>query len=255
VTPTISQDKNLWYFGNGISAPSGFTLGATTVTLTANSGSSGTYVWSITAGSTKATLQGSTTGSSVQIASTSYSTSANDVTVQLTFTPTGGSAVPVDYKLGVDSPYKMTPGAVTNKGVNSCSDTTGGGIYGYKTQAAYTVQSFFGVAIANIGVNEDFGSTTDDYIGNNWPIPAAGGLTLPSTGLFADTMCVVDPGITLSPRVLTPQSPLDSEKIFHSTQFWFVGSVTPAEGVEVQSDTQQFYEDHGLHLGITSPVR
>src|SRR5258708_22345778 len=91
-----------------------------------------------------------------------------------------------------------------------------------------SVQSFLGVTISNIGVNEEFAAIADDYIGNNWPLNTAGGLTLPSTGQFADTMCVTDPGFTLTTRVLTPQSPLTGVKIDHSTQSWFIGSLTPA---------------------------
>jgi hypothetical protein len=256
VTPTISQSQNLWYFGSGISAPSGFTLGGTSATLTASGGGSGTYAWSITSGSSIAALRGTTSGqnlTTVTIASTSYSTSAKDVTVQLQFTPSGGSTLPVTYSLSVDSPYEMDPDGVTDKGVNSCSDTTGGGTNGYKSQAIYTALSFFGVTLNNIGVNETFGTQVDDFSGNNWPPNTPGGLTIPSSNTFADTICAVGP--TLTPAPLTPQTPLSSEKIVHSAQSWFVGSVTSGTGVEVQTDTQQYYIDHGRHLTIVSPVR
>jgi hypothetical protein len=261
VNPTISQDKNLWYFGNSISAPTGFTLGSTTATLTASGGSTGSFAWTVTQGASKLQFENGSTSitktnaNTVGISSNYYSTTAKDVTVQLQYTPSGGTPLTTSYSLSIDSPYTMIPNGVTHKGVNSCPDTTGGGTHGYKTQAIFTAQSFFGVMLTNIGVNEDFGTIADDYIGNNWPIPTAGGLTIPGTGLFADTMCVVDPGLILTPRVLTPQSPLTNVKIDHSSQFWFVGSVTPASGVEVQSDTQQYFQDHGLHLSIVSPVR
>ena len=257
-TPKISLSPSLWYF-NGNPAPSGFTLGSTTATLTASGGGSGTYGWSITNGSSKAALQGTTSGqniTSVQIQSTSYSTTENDVTVQLQFEPTSGNqSVQTTYNLSVDSPYKMILNGYTDIGVNTCSDTTNGGLYGYKTQALYTAQSFLGVTIINIGVNESLGPFSDDYSGNNWPGATAKGLPVGATGGFADTMCVVDPNQKLSPRTLTPRNPLGSEMINHSAQSWFVGSLTPGSGIQVQSDTEQFYEDHGRHLTIVSPVR
>jgi hypothetical protein len=256
VAPQISQNQKLWYFGNGISTPQGFTLGGTTATLTASGGGSGSYAWSITAGSSKAALQGTTSGqnlTSVQIASTSYSTSANDVTVQLQFTPTGGSAIPVSYSLSVDSPYKLIAGSVTDSGVTgqSCSNPPPG-TSGFQSLIAYTIMSFLGVQITNIGVNETFANLSDDYIGNNWPVYIPGSFTS-QTGTFADDVCVIFP--TGTPPSLPPQSPLSSVKIDHGSQAWFIGSLTEAAGVEVQSNTLQAYQDHGRHLSIVSPVR
>lgn len=48
VSVEISQDKSLWYFGQDIPAPSGFTLGATAATLTANNVGNGTYIQLLT---------------------------------------------------------------------------------------------------------------------------------------------------------------------------------------------------------------
>src|SRR5712692_6971580 len=45
VPPTISQSTDMWYFGGGVPTPSGFTLGSTNATLTANGASSGTFQW------------------------------------------------------------------------------------------------------------------------------------------------------------------------------------------------------------------
>ena len=175
------------------------------------------------------------------------------MTVQLQFEPSGGTAsVQTSFSPDVDSPYEMVPDGVTDKGVNTCSDTTGGGTNGYKSQAIYTAQSFFGVTLNNLGVNETFGKDVPDA-SNNWPANTPGGLTIPSSDAFADTMCSV--GKTQTPAPLTPQNPLSSEKIVHSPQSWFVGSVTPGTGVEVQTDTQQYYIDHGRHLIIVSPTR
>jgi hypothetical protein len=255
VTPTISQNQKLWYFGNGISTPQGFTLGGTTATLTASGGGSGTYTWSITTGGSKAALQGTTSGqnvTSVQIASTSYSTSANDVTVQLQFTPSGGSAVTTSYSLSVDSPYQLVPLSITDQGLASTAtcQTPTSGTSGYMSKIAYTARSFFMVNISNVPVNETFANIVDDYIGNNWPTysPQAGEANY--YGQFSD--CILAIGPTATPPTLPPQS---SVKIDHGSQALFVGSATEAAGVEVQSDTLKRYQDHGRHLSIVSPVR
>ena len=112
--------------------------------------------------------------------------------------------------------------------------------------------SFLGVQITNIGVNETFANLSDDYIGNNWPVYIPGSFTS-QTGTFADDVCVIFP--TGTPPSLPPQSPLSSVKIDHGSQAWFIGSLTEAAGVEVQSNTLQAYQDHGRHLSIVSPVR
>ena len=256
VPPTISRSQNLWYFGNGISTPQGFTLGGTTAVLTASGGGSGDYAWSITAGGSKASLQGTTSGqnlTTVTIASTSYSTSSNDVTVNLKFTPTGGSVISVNYSLTIDSPYKLIAGTITDTGVSgtSCLNPSTG-TSGYQSLILYTMISFLGVQITNIAVNETFANDVDDYIGNNWPVYEAGSYTSPS-GQFADDICIIFPNGT--PPSLPPQNPLSSTKIDHGSQAWFVGSLTEAAGVEVQSNTIQRYQDHGRHLSIVSPVR
>jgi len=254
VTPTISQNQPLWYFG-GNPAPSGFTLGSTTVTLTAVGGSGGTYAWSITSGSSIAALQGSTTGASVQITSKSYSTSTKDVTVQLQFTPTGGSTTPVNYSLTVDSPYKLVAGSIVDYGISlnspSCSNAISGKD-GYDSVLSYTIFSFTGLQIGNVAVNETFAGITDDYIGNNWPWPSPLASDATSQGTFVDIICVVGPALT-PPSLPPPQS--SSVKIDHALQSWFAGSLTEAAGVEVQSDTLQRYQDHGRHLSILSPTR
>src|SRR5271169_6349210 len=83
---TISKDVPLWFFGYGISVPTGFTQGSTNATLTANNASTGTFAWTITAGTSKLQLEnGSTTMTktnvnTVGISTKYYSSSTNDVT-------------------------------------------------------------------------------------------------------------------------------------------------------------------------------
>ena len=121
---------------------------------------------------------------------------------------------------------------------------------GYQSLVSYTIVSFFGVQISNIDVNETLDNWADDYTGNSWMIPQAGSLTITSS--FADSICAAS---QTTPPSLPPQSPLSTVAIDHASQAWFVGGVDSGEGVEVQTDTFQRYQDHGRHNSIVSPVR
>lgn len=259
VIPTISQDQNLWYF-NGNSTPSGFTLGSTSATLTASGGGAGTYAWSITSGGTIATLQGTTSGqnvTSVQIESASYSTTENDVTVQLQFEPTGGTqSVQTSYSLSVDSPYKLISNGSTNTiGVTgSCSlIPAASGTSGFQTTVPYSIISFLGSQISHIQIAESFSNHQPIYTNENWPFQA-GTFTTPD-GTFVDNICADG---SLTPHPLPPPpppSPPSNTAIDQLFQTWTVGGGTAAPGLSVQTDTLRRYIDHGVHTGITSPTR
>jgi len=255
--PTISRENNLWYF-NGNPAPSGFTLGSTTVTLVASGGGDGNYAWSITSGSSIAALQGTTSGSnvtSVQISSTSFSTSENDVTVQLQFEPTSGTqSVQTSYSLSVDSPYKLiSNGSTTNRGVKApCEPIPApSGTDGFQSLVPYEIISFLGVEITNITVAEHFGTDVPAYTNENWPLNTGSPITS-TDGTFVDDICQVG---TFTPHPLPPQSPPSTTLIDQASQSWNIGSGSNGPGLIVQTDTLQRYIDHGRHTGITSPVR
>ena len=100
-------------------------------------------------------------------------------------------------------------------------------------------------------INETFGARTDDT-SNSWISPSAGS-AFSTDGTFADHVCYI---YGVDPTSLPPQSPLLNTKVFHLTpQSWFVGSQTNGSGIEVQTDTLQYYTDHGRHGDINSPVR
>jgi hypothetical protein len=194
VVPSISQSQPLWYFGSGIN-PSGFALGGTSATLTVADTTSGSYQWTVAAGTSKLSFQNgtaseetTTTTNSITILSESFSTGLNDVTVQVVFTPTEGSPITVpSYSLSIDSPYKLVSnGPTMNQGENAhCS---GAGSVGYASFVPYKVLSFFGVAIPGIGINETFG-TTVNLVTNNWGNPVPQGDNTTSGGLFSDFLC------------------------------------------------------------------
>ena len=62
-------------------------------------------------------------------------------------------------------------------------------------------------------------------------------------------------GLEWSPPTLKPQSPLLSQEVEDLTQTWYIGSTTNGDGIPVQFDNITYYQDHGRHLSVTSPVR
>jgi hypothetical protein len=260
----ITLSKPLWFFGAGNTPPPAFTLGAITSTLTANNGGNGTYVWTITGGTTKAVLENNTSTmtksniNTVGITSTSYSTAANDVTIQLKFTPSGGPQITATFALGIDSPYRLTSlGATQNAGIaasNPCSSAPNG-TAGYRSTVPYGMLSFFGASIENEYINEVFGTPQDVYVGNNWPAFISNPPFLSPDGTFSDIICVESAPGLLTPVSLPPQSPLLSTLIDKVSQSWYIGSQTSGSGPGVQSNTLERFQDHAVHISVISPVR
>jgi hypothetical protein len=100
VMPTISGPNTLWWF-NGLGA--GVSGYANQITLTANSGGTGTsYQWAITAGSDKVSLSTSSSAT-VQVTSTGQSKTANDVSITVTV----GGLTSNPFNLTVRAPYSL----------------------------------------------------------------------------------------------------------------------------------------------------
>jgi hypothetical protein len=257
--PTISQSKPLWFFGTGVQTPGGFTFGTTSATLTVTGATTGTYLWTITNGASKAIFENNsstitkTNANTVGISSTSYSTQANDVTVQLKLTPSGGTQITLTWSLSIDSPYKLTSaGNPADAGVaaGSTCKSFSPGTSGYLSGIPYAAISKFGQTLVSFPLNETFGSRTDST-SNNWGTPPAGGLTTDSSGKFFD--CLLFAG-SWNPQPLQPQNPLGNTLVYQLTQTWYFGTLTTGSGVVTQTDTINYYLDHGRHVSIVSPI-
>ncbi|MFZ0745351.1 MAG: hypothetical protein WAM85_13150 [Terracidiphilus sp.] len=255
VPPTLTLSTPLWFLGPGIAAPANWSLGNTQSVVTASGASGGTFNWSITGGilSFSSSSQQSTTstsGNSVTVYSTGASTSADDVTIQLTWVPSGGGNVVSTMDLSVDSPYEATFVSNTDYGYQtSCSDHSG--TVGYSSWVEYQLMSYFGVTITNIGVNEAFGSTVSDYTNENWGTITALPGYVETDGDFDDNICAHSS--TSTPRTLPPGSPLGTTQVIHASQSIRVGSITSGAGVQVLTNTHQLYQDHGRWLNPASP--
>ncbi len=258
VNPTLSSSTSLWYFGPNISPPASFTLGATNTTITANNASGGAYAWSITNGSSKASFSSSglqssstTSANSVKLYSANYSTAANDVTVSLTWTDSQNvthSAVTIP--LSIDAPYLLAAGTPQDAGVTNCNNPATRGTAGWQSLIPYTIKSFFGQTVNNIYVNETLAVPFQNNIPNNWGATPAGVFLVTMAGAFTDNMCIVNGNPPFNPKPVVPGSPLSTQEVQYDNQGWYVGGQTTGTGIEVQSDVQLWYLDHGRHGNI-----
>jgi hypothetical protein len=139
----------------------------------------------------------------------------------------------------------------TDVGVGANCDTSG--TTGYKSTLTYQMRSFTGLVIANEYVNEFFPGDPVNDISNNWTWPEPSAI-LSASGTFTDVICVSV--TTFQPQPMQPASPLGTAAVSHRAQLWYVGTPTASQnGVQVQSDTLQRYQDHGTHTNVNSPVR
>jgi hypothetical protein len=134
---------------------------------------------------------------------------------------------------------------------SSCANPIAGSD-GFESDIPYSIISTFGKQITNVGVNEVFGSRNNTNP-NNWPDGSAESF-FSNDGTFDDCLLAVGDS-TWNPTTTQPQSPLLTTVIVQWTQNWYIGSETNGSGVRVQEDEITDYRDHGVHIGILSPVR
>jgi hypothetical protein len=257
VHPALSLSTPLWFFGSGINPPATFTLGNTYSTVTANGASGGSFSWTITNGAglvsfASGSQSSSTTtgGNTVIIYSIGYSTSANDVTIELSWTPSGGSVVNSTLSLDVDSPYQLTLVSTSGPtGVITCPPATGSNPIGWWVKYTWNMVSFFGQNMAGISINENFDNEIN-YQTNNWgdfvPNGSAG---VSGVSTFSDNYCFANQ-TAAKPPTTPPQNPLTASPVDSATQSYNVGSNIVGDGFLVQSQTLSRYVDHATVTNI-----
>jgi hypothetical protein len=228
--PTISGPQTVWWF-NGQN-PSGY---GTSITLQSSGGSSTT--WSVS-GNTAAVHLSTTSGASTTVTASSTVWSATEGDVQITATANGQSSQP--FAITTRKPYKLVAGTIQH----TC-DTT----YGYSDFLNYTIDDQLSAPLpSGIPINENWTTgVVADYSGANWRRIDPGKETTSGPG-FADQIAGEAAGFI--PTAVCSGSGV---KVQHWGQDWYVGSLTLAAGVRVQSDVIQKYIDHALHQSIVSP--
>jgi hypothetical protein len=231
VAPTITGSNTVWWF-NGQN-PSGY---STSITLQSSGGSSTT--WSVS-GNTAAVQLSTTSGSSTTITATSSAWSSTSGDVKITATANGLSSQP--FAVTTRQPYKLVAGTIQH----NCDST-----YGYSDFLNYTIYDQLSAALpSGVPLNENWTtSVVDDYSGANWRRQNPGNFTTSGAG-FADNIQGEAAGFV--PTAVCSGSGV---KVQHWGQDWYIGSLTIASGVRVQSDVLQKYIDHALHQSIVSPA-
>jgi hypothetical protein len=185
------------------------------------------------------------------LSGTKLSTSSGDVLVKVTVNGVTSS----NYPITVRGPYEVVPGYAPG-GLPAYQDTASGPS-NYFTYANYTIQDNFSAFMPySVPLNEKWTSgVVYDYSGSNWQRPIAGSyITQTATpAYFSDHISGPSPGQNI-PAPTNPQNPLSATKVLHLGQEWRIGSSTIGLGARVQTDSLQYYVDHGRHLSIVSPA-
>jgi hypothetical protein len=239
--PTISGPNTLWWF-NGLGA--GVSGYANQITLTANSGGTGTsYQWAITAGSDKVSLSTSASAT-VQVTSIGQSAQANDVSITVTV----GGMTSNPFNLTVRAPYTLgaDPDHLTPVyGQNPPTEIWSTDIY-YRV-----LDNLLAPLPTPLSLNESWTTgIVPDYTNENWPRPDPNCDSINSAAVFHDH---------ISPaQGYYPTPVFNQQQNGPAVQEWGqdlrVGTCNLGSGPRVQKDTLVRYIDHGAHTAIVSPA-
>lgn len=236
--PTISGVSAFWWLGSGILSDHGYYAQAA---WTANpNGASVTPTWSVsTVGGGGNVNLSCTTCSGTTATSTAPSNGCVfDVTVKVNY----GGFVSTPFNVAIIRPSHLA--LLGGYPINSVW-----GSQGYNSSYEWQLQDTCNNPSAGLDANEVFGTDVDDYfqstgIHSTWLNQAIATATYNSDATVYDTIGASN---QTTPPARTPQRPLTSVKVFHHPWTLFVGTQTFGSGVAVRSDTQQWYQDHGVH--------
>ena len=259
---SVQLDHDVWWF-NGENPTGGYNIAAT---LAVSPLTTGTFKWDVISGSDKVDLNNggadadsitATDDNTVTVKSTAPSAGAatvtKDVTVRLTY---NGVAV-CTYDLAVFSPDHL----VHLGDIDQTNGTSFTSLICYEIcdqfddLLPYDVpwnEDIDGNGVASDAATVEAAAISDWTVANgrpedeNWGWGAEGSVVTPPGAATDGISRGAPPGRVPSPR--NPQSPLGSDKIDHSPAGgWYVGSLTPGEGVRVIDVVWQMYRDHARH--------
>lgn len=243
--PTISGPNTVWWF-NG-QTQNGY---ATSIQLTASPTNSTSYTWSTVNGILKINNSGGN-NSTVTITGQALSDTSGDVSVQVAVVINGVSSNSAPFSLTVRGPKLAV---VIGSPVDSADPNTQ-----WSSLMSYTILDNLNQQLpSTVGLNENWTSVPANQYPNcpNSPNPCwPRGAPVPAVinnSTFGDIMA---PPLLSTNPFPTPTGPGSGSTLVENWgQEWRVGSLTAGNGARIQTDTQQFYLDHGRHLNIVSPA-
>jgi hypothetical protein len=250
---------DLWWFNGAV--PRLFEAGKYMPQINLATGlPEGTFKWSITKGPDKVTFvenkaekdSVTTASDSVIVRSKGPSRSHNDVNLRVEHTPKGAKKAKVydNIPFQVRAPERLIPAKTTD----SAKDA------GFESRFEYTLKDNFGDPVPYLDYNEDFGAEVWDSASAKktmtFPPRTKGSGLTDGAAILSDNFRMIasrEEAAKVVPPITNPQSPLSKTKILHFWQKWYAGSFGTGMGVLVQTNTGQFYTDHGRHENIVSP--
>jgi hypothetical protein len=128
---------------------------------------------------------------------------------------------------------------------------------GWQSLINYTTQDMCGLTLSGYDMNEWFGSWNPDYPGTLWTPPAPAPWVVSFTQ-WNDKMNFQCPAGNCVPMPVNPPAgcwpACGVTKVQSAIQNFYFGNWVMGEGVLVQQDTHQRYQDHGEHDSIVTPV-
>jgi len=276
---SVPSGPQLWWF-NGVSPnPENYR----TILQVTPQGTKDT--WTITAGSDYA--QFSNNSSTIDLSGTNLvvilpkgdpGTNSPTVTVTVTVTRKDGTkSTSAPFSLAVRKPYELFPKAQKGHAADATNvvdkthpspDCLG---CAYFSEIHYAIRDQTGAVLPfPVPLNEHFTSGLScDYLikgscATNWPFSQNCGAKhfcegdqAPSD--WADGVGIGVGGTPLTPKPLPPGPlqkppiPLGSVEVIHWSGTWGIGDGTPGEGVAVQTNTWQRWQDHARHTNVVSP--
>ena len=236
--PIISGNNGMWYLG-GIASDQGYYA---TQVLTVNpNGFSGTIDWVVAPFGSGNIGLSCYTGCSTSVTATS-SAASSGCTADVNVVATVGGIASLGFWITV-----VTPTTTTLSSGPPPDSTYPGSSSGYESVYVWNLTDSCGNTDAGLDEHEEFGTWTTDYSGTDWPHPTAFSGYVSSYQIY-DYITKGPNAPGTIPTPLAPQSPISTVKVFEDSPWrYFVASLTTGYGVQVHSDTQIWYEDHGRH--------
>lgn len=239
--PAISGPSNtvpvsaFWWLGQGVLSDGAYYAQAAWVAQA--NGASGSPSWSVStqANGGSVSLSCSPCGSTVATSTSPSSGCVYDITVKLNY----GGFESDPFYVAIIQPLTFT--LVNGYPINS--------VYGdgFKSVYQWNLTDTCGSSDPGLSGTEVFGQRQDDTA-NNWAMaqPAPPIQNDPSS-IFQDEIAIQNCGGGCNPVWTNPQAPLSGVTVYHFPWSGYVGSTASGRGLNILTNTTQFYLDHGAH--------